>query len=256
MKKILIMGLPGAGKTTLALELAKMLNAVHFNADEVRKEINKDLGFEPQDRIEHARRMGKLCDIVARTGQYVIADFVCPIPETREAFGLDDTFVVFVNRKPVRDFVDTTKMFVAPNKSHVIVNDEGSPLFWANKIKQLLIPTFNPKAPTAFMLGRYQPFHDGHKKLIVEAINRVGQVCVAIRDTQGTDEKNPFNVEEVEMNIRKGLHEYEGKFTVVRVPNITNIFYGRDVGYKIDQITLDESTQNISATKIRSELQL
>lgn len=250
------MGLPGAGKTTLSLELAKMLNAVHFNADEIRKEVNKDLGFEPQDRIEHARRMGRLCDIVVRSGQYAIADFVCPLPETREAFGLENTFVVFVNRTPIRNFADTTKMFVAPNKSHVIVSDEGSPLFWANKIKQLLIPTFNTKAPTAFMLGRYQPFHDGHKKLIAEAISRVGQVCIAVRDTQGTDDKNPFNFEEVEQNIRKGMLEYEGKYTIIRVPNITNIFYGRDVGYKIEQIVLDESTHNISATKIRNEIRL
>ena len=138
MKKILIMGLPGAGKTTLSIELAKMLNAVHFNADEIRKEVNKDLGFEPQDRIEHARRMGRLCDIVIRSGQYAIADFVCPINETREAFGLENTFVVFVNRKPIKDFADTTKMFVAPNKSHVIVTDEGSPLYWANKIRNEL----------------------------------------------------------------------------------------------------------------------
>jgi len=248
------MGLPGAGKTTLSLELAKMLNAVHFNADEIRKEVNKNLGFSPEDRIEHAKRMGILCDIVIRSGQYAIADFVCPLPETREAFGLENTFVVFVNRKPIRDFADTTKMFIAPNKSHVIVSDEGSPLYWANKIKQLLIPAFNPKAPTAFMLGRYQPFHDGHKKLIAEAIKRAGQACIAIRDTQGTDDKNPFNFDEVEQNIRKGMIEYEGKYSIIRVPNITNIFYGRDVGYKIEQIILDESTQNISATKIRHEI--
>jgi hypothetical protein len=81
-------------------------------------------------------------------------------------------------------------------------------------------------------------------------------VCIAIRDTQGTDEKNPFNLDEVEANIRKGLADYEGKFTIIRVPNITNIFYGRDVGYKIEQITLDESTQNISATKVRKEIGL
>jgi nicotinamide mononucleotide adenylyltransferase len=127
-------------------------------------------------------------------------------------------------------------------------------LYWANKIKQLLIPAFNPKAPTAFMLGRYQPFHGGHKKLIAEAIKRVGQACIAIRDTQGTDDKNPFNFDEVEQNIRKGMIEYEGKYSIIRVPNITNIYYGRDVGYKIEQIILDESTQNISATKIRHEI--
>jgi len=252
MKKILIMGLPGAGKTTLALELAKLLNAVHFNADEIRKEINKDLKFSPEDRLEQARRMGVLCDISTRNSQYAIADFVCPTEETRKAFG--EAFTVWVNRTPIRDFADTTKMFVPPTDVDVVVTDEGSPLFWATKIKNMLIPVFNSKAPTAFMLGRYQPFHDGHKKLIIEGINRTGQVCIAIRDTQGTDAKNPFNLDEVEANIRKGLADYEGKFTIIRVPNITNIFYGRDVGYKIEQITLDEATQNISATKVRAQL--
>ena len=248
------MGLPGTGKTTLATELAKMLNAVHYNADEIRKEINKDLGFTPEARIEQARRMGVLCDIVSRSGNYAIADFICPTNQTREAFGLSNTFVVWMHRTPCRDFPDTTKMFEEPGSVDVIIDDEGSPLFWANKIKQMLIPTFNSKAPTAFMLGRYQPFHDGHKKLIVEGIKRTGQVCIAIRDTQGTDSKNPFSFEEVEANIRKGMLEYEGKYTIIRVPNITNIFYGRDVGYKIEQITLDEATQNISATKVRSQL--
>ena len=254
MKKILIMGLPGAGKTTLAKELSKMLGAVWFNADEIRKEINKDLKFSPEDRIEQARRMGVLCDIAVRSGHYAIADFVCPIPETRAAFGTENIFTVWINRTPVRDFADTTKLFVAPENPDITVTDEGTPLYWANKIKKALVPTFNSKAPTAFMLGRYQPFHDGHRTLILEALNRVGQVCIAIRDTQGTDEKNPFNNDEVEANIRTGMRGYEGKYTIVRVPNITNIFYGRDVGYKIEQIDLDKALQDISATKIRNEI--
>ena len=250
------MGLPGAGKTTLAIELAKQLNAVHFNADEIRKEINKDLKFSPEDRLEQARRMGILCDIVTRGGQYAIADFICPTAEARFAFGVENTFIVFVNRTPIRDFPDTTKMFEIPTNQNITVTDEGTPLYWANRIKKMLIPTFDSKAPTAFMLGRYQPFHDGHKKLIIEGIKRVGQVCVAIRDTQGTDAKNPFSFEEIEQNIRKGLLDYEGKYTIIRVPNITNIFYGRSVGYSIEMIELDKETQNISATKIRNELQL
>jgi len=246
------MGLPGAGKTTLAKELAKLLGAVWYNADEIRKEINKDLKFSVEDRLEQARRMGLLCDIAVRSGNYAIADFICPTQDTRKAFG--DAFVVWVNRTPVRDFADTTKLFEQPQNADVVVNDEGTPLYWATKIKNILVPTFNPKAPTAFMLGRYQPFHDGHKNLILEALKRVGQVCIAIRDTQGTDEKNPFNLDEVEANIRSGMKGYEGKYTIIRVPNITNIFYGRDVGYKIEQIDLDKSLQDISATKIRNEI--
>jgi adenylylsulfate kinase len=246
------MGLPGAGKTTLAKELAKLLGAVWYNADEIRKEINKDLKFSVEDRLEQARRMSLLCDIAVRSGNYAIADFICPTQDTRKAFG--DAFVVWVNRTPVRDFADTTKLFEQPQNADVVVTDEGTPLYWATKIKNTLVPTFNSKAPTAFMLGRYQPFHDGHKNLILEALKRVGQVCIAIRDTQGTDEKNPFNLDEVEANIRSGMKGYEGKYTIIRVPNITNIFYGRDVGYKIEQIDLDKSLQDISATKIRNEI--
>ena len=83
-KKILIMGLPGAGKTTLSKQLAPRLNAVHFNADEVRANLNKDLGFSEPDRLEHARRMGWLCDEVVKVGGFAIADFICPT--RRDAF--------------------------------------------------------------------------------------------------------------------------------------------------------------------------
>jgi Adenylylsulphate kinase len=71
--KILIMGLPGAGKTTLATALAPLLNAVVFNADAVRANLSRDLGFTHADRIEHARRMGWMCDRVVEAGGTVVA---------------------------------------------------------------------------------------------------------------------------------------------------------------------------------------
>jgi len=86
-KKILVMGLPGSGKTTLAKTLAPMLHAVHFNADDIRKQINPHLRFSLEDRIEQARRIGWLCDQVTLSGNFVIADLVCPTNETRAAFG-------------------------------------------------------------------------------------------------------------------------------------------------------------------------
>lgn len=125
------MGLPGAGKTTLATELAKMLNAVHFNADEIRKEINKDLTFSIQDRIEQARRMKVLCDIVVRSGNYAIADFVCPTKQAQDVFITEDTYVVWVDRTKVGRYEDTNKLFHPPENFDMIVNEYGSPKFWA-----------------------------------------------------------------------------------------------------------------------------
>ena len=75
-KLIAVGGSPGTGKTTLAKELASLMNAVHWNADDVRNNINKDLGFSMEDRIEQARRMGWLCDNVNKAGYNAIADFV------------------------------------------------------------------------------------------------------------------------------------------------------------------------------------
>ena len=138
MKKMLIMGLPGTGKTTLSKHLAQMIGAVHLNADEIRSEIHKDLGFSIKDRIEHARRMGILCDIITRTGVYAIADFVCPTYETRKAFG-EDCFVIWVDRKPCRDYPDTSRIFEFPYIVDLQVTEAGSPTLWAEIAHKLIL---------------------------------------------------------------------------------------------------------------------
>jgi len=142
--KILIMGLPGAGKTTLAKVLAPLLSAVLFNADEVRANINRDLGFSPQDRIEHARRMGWLCDRVVEAGGTAIADFVCPTEETRKAFGL--AFIVWVDRIEAGRFEDTNRLFTAPGQFDLRVVAHGDPLYWAEKIACLLRSHLQPQS--------------------------------------------------------------------------------------------------------------
>ena len=110
------------------------------------------------------------------------------------------------------------------------------------------------KKPTAQMLGRWQPFHDGHFALFEETIKKTGQVCILIRDVQGVED-NPFDFETVKKNIeQKLLPNFKNRFKIVLVPNITNISYGRGVGYAIEEVVLPEKIQSISATKIRKEM--
>ena len=110
------------------------------------------------------------------------------------------------------------------------------------------------KKPTAQMLGRWQPWHAGHQKLFEEILKKTGQVNIMVRDVKGVDD-NPFDFETVKKNIEEKLNpEFEGRFKIMVVPNITNICYGRGVGYKIEEVVLSEEIQQISATKIRAKM--
>lgn len=131
-RKILVMGLPGAGKTTLARVLAPRIGAVWFNADEVRANISRDLGFSVADRVEQARRMGWLCDRVAAAGGVALADFVCPTAETRVAFG--PAFIIWVNRIEAGRFEDTNRLFTPPERFDFEVTSEGMAEDWADTI--------------------------------------------------------------------------------------------------------------------------
>jgi adenylylsulfate kinase len=254
MKKLLIMGLPGVGKTTLATVLAKRLNAVHFNADAVRANINRDLGFAEADRIEHARRMGWLCDRVTATGAFAIADFICPTRATRAAFEAGGpALIVWVNRNVPARFADTAALFEPPHHEALItISEIGGPEYWSERIAARVEAEFDPRKPTALFVGRYQPFHDGHAALITEGINRVGQGCIAVRDTHGIDTANPFSFAYVRARIEERLHALRGRFVVTLLPNVTSIFYGREVGYSIERIDIDAELQAISATQVRS----
>ena len=124
------MGLPGAGKTTLASKLVPLLKAKWLNADNVRKESN-DWDFSVEGRKRQARRMADLAEKLKNQGNVVIADFVCPTPEARELFKPD--FIIWVDTIKKGRFDDTNKMFVKPSNYdfHVTTQDAKN---WAPKI--------------------------------------------------------------------------------------------------------------------------
>jgi adenylylsulfate kinase len=130
MKIILIMGLPGSGKTTLAEELAPMLNAKRLNADEVRKKAN-DWDFSEEGRKRQSKRMADFAKKLKDDGDFVVADFICPTPEARKLFPAD--YIIWVDTIKEGRFDDTNKMFVKPEKYNFHVTSQDAKN-WAPKI--------------------------------------------------------------------------------------------------------------------------
>ena len=122
---------------------------------------------------------------------------------------------------------------------------------------------FDWKKPTVQMLGRWQPWHDGHQALFKRCVAKTGQVVIQVRDVKGASggdgqDDNPFNWDEVCKNIEEGLLKDGFKrgveYEIMLVPNIVNITYGRGVGYSFEEEVFDSSVTEISATKIRQKL--
>ena len=122
---------------------------------------------------------------------------------------------------------------------------------------------FDWKRPTVQMLGRWQPWHDGHQALFKRCIAKTGQVIIQVRDVQGASggigqDDNPFDWDTVCSNIEKGLLKDDFRrgveYEIMLVPNIVNITYGRGVGYTFEEERFDKTVTEISATKIRKKL--
>jgi adenylylsulfate kinase len=249
-KKILVMGLPGSGKSYLADKLVSKIDAVWLNADRVREEAN-DWDFSVEGRQRQAKRMNDLAQKALNENKNVVADFVCPTEKTRKDFGAD--YTVWVDTIKEGRFEDTNKVFEKPNEYDFRVPTQNAEL-WSIRIADEIVPyVWDNRKPTAQMLGRWQPWHEGHQSLFEEIIKKTGQVNIQVRDVQGVGD-NPFDFDTVKNNIEHALIAYNNRIKITLVPNITNICYGRGVGYKIEEIVLPENIQKISATEIRKKM--
>lgn len=254
------MGLPGSGKTYLAQYLLEQLQNSGkkigwLNADDVRQKYN-DWDFSVEGRIRQSKRMRELADSMVNM-DYVICDFVAPLVEMRNNFKADWT--IWMDTIDKGRFEDTNKAFIPPEVYDFRITEQNAEK-WSEFVAVHILgntrrPVFDWQKETVQMLGRWQPWHAGHRALFERAINKTGQVCIMIRDCQGWNNSNPFALEQVKYLIRRDLDPiFQGKYEIIFVPNIVNITYGRDVGYKIEKETLGEEIEQISATKIRKSM--
>ena len=276
------MGLPGAGKTFLATALKKYIeensniknfpmyraiNMEHvpttykctvdwFNADEIRKKYN-DWDFSREGRIRQSLRMAEFA--LNCTSDYVICDFVAPLVEMRNNFKADWT--IWVDTIDQGRFDDTNKAFIPPDVYDFRITEQNADK-WAEFIGQHILdnrrrPVFDWKKETVQMLGRWQPWHAGHRALFERLIAKTGQVVIQVRDVQGWQGSNPFAIDQVKGFIRRDLDPiFQGQYEIQVVPNIVHIGWGRGVGYTSGEETFDESITQISATNIRKEMNL
>ena len=277
------MGLPGSGKTMMAQHLKSYLESestvAHmpnerlttmermpkvwsavvkwFNADQVRKNFN-DWDFSHEGRIRQSLRMFELANSTQNT-DFVICDFVAPLPEMRDNFKADWT--IWMDTIDEGRFQDTNKLFVEPQTYDFRITEQNAEHFAAVIGQQILEnrrrPVFDWKKPTVQMMGRWQPWHLGHRALFEKLIKKTGQVCVMIRDCAGIDQNNPFDFSQVAARIRRDLDPvYQGQYTILFVPNIVHIGYGRNVGYSIKEEVFPPEINSISATEIRKKMQI
>jgi GTPase SAR1 family protein len=281
-KKILIMGLPGSGKTYFAerlkayleqnsslatMPMERMLDFESaprhyhsrvdwFNADDVRRKFN-DWDFSREGRIRQSLRMAEFA--FGCSGDYVICDFVAPLHEMRDNFNADWT--IWIDTIAEGRFEDTNRAFVPPEKYDFRITEQNAehwvPIVGRDILEGNRKPLFDWRKDTVQMLGRWQPWHAGHRALFERALAKTGQVAIMVRDCQGWSDSNPFDFNQVKNFIQRDLDPvYQGKYVVLLVPNIVNITYGRKVGYTIEEEVFDESITSISATAIRESMGL
>jgi len=273
------MGLPGSGKTYFSRYLKKYLEknstlinlpeqatdvewfnysarVEWFNADDVRKQFN-DWDFSETGRIRQSHRMRELAD--ASDANFVICDFVAPLVEMRNNFKADWT--IWIDTIDAGRFEDTNRVFIPPEVYDFRITEQNAE-HWAAFVGRHILedhrrPVFDWKRETVQMLGRWQPWHTGHRALFERLLERTGQVVIQVRDVQGWQGSNPFAIQQVKNFIRRDLDpQYQGQYEIQVVPNIVHIGWGRNVGYTSGEEQFDQAVTQISGTKIREDLGL
>ena len=248
--KILIMGLPGSGKTFLAKRFSKMIASEWLNADKIRGKY-KDWDFSHDGIIRQVNRMKVLAKKSKK--KIIVADFVCPLEKQIDIFR--PQIIIWMDTIEKGRFKSMNKLFKPPKKYDLRIREKDIEINLIKLKDKVKNYRWRSKNPTVQMLGRFQPWHYGHRKIFERGIKETGQVLIFVKDVHRLED-NPFTFNQVKKKIDEDLKDFKFRYKVLKAPNITNIFYGRKVGYKIKKINLSKEIQKISATKIRKKLRL
>jgi len=282
-------GLPAAGKTTIAealqAELEKRARVVTMLDGDgaMRQMLSTGLGFTKEDRNLNVLRAGFVAAEIVKHGGAVICALVSPYADARTIVrGMMGTaFVEVYVHTPLhiceqRDPKGLYRRARAGELKHMTGIDDpyeepepdglnlklngGRPV---EKNVEIITSYLEDRgllerldAPAALMIGRYQPWHNGHRALFMQALEMEGYVVIGVRETYGLGDQNPFTFAEVKARIEESLSVFVGSFEIRRLPNIANIVYGRDVGYRVTRVDLEPEIEAISASQIRSTLKL
>ena len=282
-------GLPAAGKTTIAkalqAELEKRGRVITMLDGDgaMRQVLSSGLGFTKEDRDLNVQRAGFVAQEIVKHGGAVICALVSPYADARaavrEMIGIAcvEVYVqtplhVCEKRDPkglyrrvrageLKHMTGIDDPYEEPDPNLVDLEVNGD---WPVEKNVRIITKYledrglleGPPKPAALMIGRYQPWHDGHRALFIQALEMEGYVMIGVRETYGLGDQNPFTFAEVKARIEESLSSFAGSFEIRRLPNITNIVYGRDVGYRITRVDLEPEIESISATQIRATLNL
>ena len=282
-------GLPAAGKTTIAealqaeLEKRGRLVTLLDGDGAMRQMLSTGLGFTKEDRNLNVLRAGFVAAEIIKHGGAVICALISPYADARTIVrGMMGTaFVEVYVHTPLhiceqRDPKGLYRRARAGELKHMtgiddpyeepepdVLNLQLSGDWPVEKNVEIITVYLEDRGllerldePAALMIGRYQPWHDGHRALFMQALEMEGYVVIGVRETYGLGDKNPFAFAEVKARIEESLSAFVGSFEIRRLPNITNIVYGRDVGYRVTRVDLEPEIEAISASQIRSTLKL
>ncbi len=251
---IQLTGLSKSGKTTLANTTKSQLDLLGYkceviDADEYRKSVCSDLGFTMKDRIDNIRRLQFIAQKFSNQEVITIIAAINPYEDVRNEI---DSFVVHLSG-PGRELeMYEGSEYEVPTHPDLVINTiEDSIEESVSKVINLVLGKQEKTIPKALFIGRWQPFHKNHERLIGNKLNKGIPVLIAVRDIL-PDEKNPFTTVQT-IDLIKTVYENNPLVEVISIPDIESVNYGRGVGYEINQFVSDNE-QIISGTQIRSNI--